>query len=106
MNSIKRRKLLFYGRILLAVTLFVLFAIFGTSAVLTHSVGEHPWLLSALLILSVVLLPRSARRPAEDEELSDEEMLRIRSVHKWLTWVRLAFFLVAAFIFLALPELV
>lgn len=107
MSDSKRQDMILYGRIIASVAMYAAFVVLGVSAVLTQSLADHPWLLSGLLILSVVVLPRSARQPQQaEEEMSDEEFAKRQNIHKWLTWSRLAYFLLAIFIFFGLPELV
>ena len=106
MSDKRRENLILYGRIGVSVVLYALFIIFSTSAVLTRSLAEKPFLLGGLLIGAVFLLPRSARRPVKDDHASKDKVEQFNKIAKWLTWVRLAYFLVAAFLWFGLPELV
>jgi cytochrome b561 len=95
----RRENRILYGRIAVSVVLYALFIIFSTSAVLTRSLSEKPFLLGGLLIGAVFLLPRNARRAKKDFETA-------KKLGKWLTFVRLGYFLIAAFLWFGLPELV
>lgn len=106
MSDKRRENLILYGRITVSVVLYALFIIFSTSAVLTRSLAEKPFLLGGLLIGAVFLLPRRARRSSKNGDMSQDEADRLNGIQKWLTWVRLAYFLVAAFLWFGLPELV
>jgi hypothetical protein len=93
-----------YGRIGVSVVLYALFIIFSISAVLTGTLADKPFLLGGLLVGAVLLLPRSARRPQQGDVTKDD-VRRINSIQKWLTWVRFSYFIIAAFLWFGLPEL-
>lgn len=106
MSDKRREKQILYGRITLSVVLYTLFIIFSTSAVLTRSLAEKPFLLGGLLIGAVFILPRAARSFLKGDTVTKEEAERAKKIQKWLTFVRLAYFLIAAFLWFGLPELV
>jgi hypothetical protein len=105
-DSERRQDLIMYGRIITSVVLYALFIIFSVNAVLTATLDEQPLLLGGLLILSVVILPRTSRRAARDTEASEAEEARDRSIRKWLTGARMAYFIIAVFLWFGLPELI
>ncbi len=97
---------IFYIRTIVSVVLYALFIIFSVSAVLTGTLQEQPFLLGGLLIGSVVILPRTSRRPDDDEDATQEQVEKMRDVRKWLTWARGAYFLIAVLLWFVLPEIV
>jgi hypothetical protein len=105
MSETPKENLKLYGRIGVSVVLYTLFIIFSVNAVLTGTLADKPFLLGGLLIGAVFLLPRSARRPSEDGELTEDDVAHLKNVQKWLTVVRFSYFLIAAFLWFGLPEI-
>ncbi len=107
MTQDQRERRLLYGRIITSVVLYALFIILSTSAVLTRSLQDQPLVLGGLLIGSALILPRHTRRMAKsDEPAPTDEAQRRARIQRWLTWVRLAYLLMAAFVWFGLPALV
>lgn len=106
MSDKRRENLVLYGRVTVSVVLYALFIIFSTSAVLTRSLAEKPFLLGGLLIGAVFILPRTARAFPKSDTVTKAEATQINKIQKWLTFVRLGYFLIAAFLWFGLPELV
>jgi hypothetical protein len=105
MKEASKKELKFYGRIGISVVLYALFMIFSVSAVLTGTLADQPFLIGGLLVGAVLLLPRRAPRPQKEDDLTKEEVVRLNHVQKWLTWVRVGYFIMVAFLWFGLPEL-
>lgn len=91
-----QRRMLF-ARIGASVIVFTLFVVLAVSWVLTQD-STLQWALFIPLVLSVVILPR---RVVVDD-LSEESAARFQ---RWLSVVRLAYFLLALVVMVGLPEL-
>ncbi len=90
-----RRALLM--RIIASVAAFTVFVITAVSWVMTQNPTLR-WALFVPLIASVLILPRDV----VNDDLSEETRARTKL---WLSYVRVAYFLVALFVMLGLPEL-
>lgn len=106
MSDAWQKERIFYGRIAISVILYLSFAFLSVVAVLAGTLDEQPLLLGGLLIGSVLLLPRTPRRPTDDESQDDEQAARRATVQKWLVWVRAGYLVVALFLWFGLPEIV
>lgn len=91
-----QRRVLF-GRILGSVAVFTVFVIMAVSFVMTQDTTLK-WSMFLPLILSMLVLPRTV----DADDLSDEAYARTKL---WLSYVRVAYFLLALFVLLGLPEL-
>lgn len=108
MNPLKRHRLTLYGRIVASVLMFVVFVILGGSAVITDTMADKQIPILVLLVLSVVVLPRSPVPGSKDvrDEASDEELDHFKRVRTWLTGTRVAYLALAIGVFLGLPAIV
>lgn len=91
-----QRRVLFL-RVTGSVVVFTIFVVLAVAWVLTQD-PTLKWALFVPLVLSVVILPRNLMLDDEPEE----SLSRMRL---WLSYVRLAYFALALFVMLGLPEI-
>jgi hypothetical protein len=96
-----------YGRIVASLLMFVAFLVLslvgGITGTLTSS-WDIP--IIALLILSVVALPRQTQ-PSDEEarsEASADELEHFGRVRTWLMWLRILYLALAALALWVVPE--
>ena len=91
-----QRRILFM-RIAGSIAAFSLFVIVAVGWVLTQN-PTAKWALFVPLVGAMLILPRDIRA----ESIDEEQRVRIRL---WLSYERVAYFLLALFVMLGLPEL-
>lgn len=99
----------FFIRVLISVVLYLLFIATSLWSFYSETVHEMPLVVGAFLIVSVLILPRSARRPTKPSPEADpktkEEAEFWRRVENQLTILRLVYMVVAALVWFGLPKL-
>ncbi|TDP63679.1 hypothetical protein DFR33_110137 [Bradymonas sediminis] len=106
-NDLKQKRL-FYGRLIVSVSLYCAFLISSVMETLTRTTEPPSLIIGGLLIGAVLILPRSTRRMQRSEgagadPTSAEQLQRI---HKWLTGVRLIYLLGALIVWVVLPAII
>ena len=107
MTKLERHRFFLYGRIGVSLLFFIAAMVLGVTVALTAATSPMTWILGGLLILSVVVLPRTPVPQNEEtrEEASDDEIAHFRQIRTWLTWARLAYLVVAIGVLVGLPRL-
>lgn len=105
-KNLQRRRL-FYGRLVVSISLYCVFIIGSVMEVLTRTGESSSLLIGGLLIGAVVILPRSTRRVlhAKDEEPEDHQFAQLQRMQKWLTGVRFIYLVGAIFVWFGLPAI-
>jgi ABC-type transport system involved in cytochrome bd biosynthesis fused ATPase/permease subunit len=104
---LEKHRILLYGRIGLSLALFIVSMVLAASAAITATSQSHGLLVGAFLIGAIVILPRKAVPSKEEarQSASDQERELFERMRRWLTWTRMAYLGIVAFVFLGLPEL-
>ena len=107
MAPLEKHRILLYGRIGLSLALFIVSMVLATSAALTGTAQSHGLLVGAFLIGALVVLPRKTVPGTQEarQSASEEERELFERMRRWLTWTRMAYLGIVAFVFLGLPEL-
>lgn len=92
-------------RIVFSIVTYGVFVVLAVSWVLTTN-PTLKWMMFVPLIGAILTLPRRLPKQLSDDvvEGSEAERSLVRT-RLWLSYVRLAYFLVALFVMLGLPEL-
>lgn len=103
-KNLQRRRL-FYGRLIVSISLYCVFIISSVMEVLTSPAGSSSLWIGGLLIGAVVILPRTTRRVVrtKDADPEDHQLAQLQRVQKWLTGVRLIYLVGAIFVWFGLP---
>ena len=102
-TTLQNYRRLLFARIAASVVSFGLFIALAVTWVVTHAESLRLTLLIPLII-AVFVLPRRMPDEWEGEEPTDEERDNLERTRKWLSYVRVIYFLVALFVMLVLPE--